>query len=99
MKYIAELARKLKGSDLQDYMEAKGITFQCPSCGNDQVSIISHGADDPLHILAMPRVHPEEMAGDSLEMVGLACRNCGNMRMFAARDVVEWKEQEPSHVE
>lgn len=94
MKKMAIKARELKGADLQAFIEAKGITLICPSCNDDQVSIISQGPHDPLHILAVPRVHPEYIAGEALEMIGLTCKNCGYVRMFVARSVVEWKEQE-----
>ena len=99
MDDLAEKARQLTGTDLHAYIEAKGITYLCTACGDDQVAIISHGPDEPLHILAMPRTHPSNVAGEALEMVGIACQNCGYIRLFGTLHIVEWKEQEPADVE
>lgn len=88
-------ARELKGEDLHAFIDAKGITHDCPACGHDHVAILSHGPDQPLHIFIMPLLHPGSPEEDAVEMVGVTCPNCGHLRMFAAQMVVEWKETAP----
>lgn len=87
-------ARELKGEDLNNYIDAKGISSVCTACKYDGVMILSHGPDQPLQLFAMPLVHPDASPGDSVEVAGFICKNCGHISTFAASLIVEWKEQE-----
>jgi len=88
-------ARELKGEDLNSFIEAKGISTICLLCGNDGVMIMSHGPDKPLQLFAMPLVHPDALAGDTVETAGFLCKKCGHVTTFAAALIVEWKYGEP----
>ncbi|MDN3561684.1 hypothetical protein [Vreelandella neptunia] len=99
MEETAPRARELKGQDLDNYIEAKNITRICPSCGENDIMILSHGPDEPLHIMDMKLSHSTASPDSVVQVAAFVCQNCGNLRTFSKKWILAWIEEESHSVE
>jgi DNA-directed RNA polymerase subunit RPC12/RpoP len=58
-------------------LTARGASVQCPACGSEDV----RAAEDELMLFTAKRNLGRTVEGYS--MYGVACTNCGHMRLFA----------------
>ena len=87
----------LKMSDAIRFLEAKGISRNCPACGHDKCNLINEEEAD-MHF-ALPGFR---LGGDydinRADMMGLfvvTCADCGFVRFFHRATIVNWAEQNP----
>ena len=86
----------IKLSDAIRFLEAKGVSRNCPSCGHDTCDLIDEGRAD-MH-LALPGFSFGSYDISRATMFGifaLCCADCGFVRLFHRSVIEDWIGQNP----
>ncbi len=87
----------IRPNDFSSFAQAKGISGTCPSCGRDDIELISHGSGDVTQGLPYGTEGMMLAAGYMLEVFPVECSNCGYLWLYNRKAIVDWlqnKEQE-----
>ena len=86
----------IKLPDAIRFLEAKGVSRNCPACGHDKSDLINEeGAN--LHF-ALPGFELGGYDFSRADMLGLfviTCADCGFVRLFHRAKIANWVERNP----
>jgi hypothetical protein len=90
------MIQPIKLSDAIRFLEAKGISRNCPSCGHDKCDLVNEERGN-LHF-ALPGFRFGGYDINRADMFGLftlTCADCGFVRLFHRSVIANWIERNP----
>jgi len=78
---------------IASYMREKGVSGNCPACGQDAgwLRYTSKYGDVSIPVMT-PDGQPLIIGGGALPTVALSCNNCGYIMLFDMRRYREWEK-------
>jgi len=98
---VKKLHQPISFSDCTQYLSAKGVSLQCPSCGKTDAAIISDVSSETITIFAsvMAEIDPAGGMRPMLEwrpVFQVICGSCGTYRQFDYDMLEKWvADREP----
>jgi ribosomal protein L37E len=90
--------KPLKQSDVLRFLAAKNTTVKCDACGSNNFHVHNEiTSNSRVGATAFKFPGYEVTGADVLDLVMIACENCGKVQFFARQPMAQWCEQHPSH--
>jgi hypothetical protein len=90
-------SRKLKPTDVLRFLAAKKAGAKCV-CGSTQFDIVNEATHNGRAGIFVFKFPGHEVAGSQvMDVVLLACVNCGTIRQLQRKLVIDWVAKHPTH--
>lgn len=88
---MADGSRPLKAVDIKRFLAAKAVNGNCAACGIGQFLLLDEELINArLALPALKRDGDGSVSVGVFEVVVSSCANCGNVRFFERKLLVEW---------
>lgn len=86
----------IKLSDAIRFFQAKGVSRKCLSCGHEECEVTDENRANLLLVLpGFPFGNYDINSATLIGLCGLACANCGYMRLFRRSVIQDWVASNP----